>query len=95
MWRNDLSESRGMLFVFPDNDTRVFWMKNTPVSLDIIFISHEGRVVSVAHGTRPYSNEPISSAGPARYVLEVASGLASRYGIGRGDTVDLGPLAGP
>lgn len=95
MWRESLAETSGMLFVFDDDETRVFWMKNTPVPLDIIFISRDRRVVSVAHDTRPYSGEPIASAGPARYVLEVGAGLAARHGVARGSIVRLPPLAHP
>jgi len=92
MWRNRLSETEGMLFVFPAEQTLSFWMKNTPVALDIIFISEASRVVSVMPNTRPYSAQPVLSGAPARYVLEVAAGLTTEHGIGPGNRVKLPPL---
>ena len=89
MWRDRLDSDAGMLFVFGDETVRTFWMKNTPLPLDIIFIDAGGRVVNVAQATTPYSESPIRSAGPARYVLEVNAGFARRHGIGPGSRVTL------
>lgn len=78
-----------MLFVFGDSAPRSFWMKNTALPLDIIFIDDNGTVVNVAATTTPYSETPIPSAGPARYVLEVNAGFAAAHGIGPGAKVEL------
>jgi hypothetical protein len=92
MWRDDLASDAGMLFVFADDTARSFWMKNTPLPLDIVFIDSTGTVVNVAENTTPFSTAPIRSAGPARYVLEVNAGFARRNGIGAGTTVTLPAL---
>jgi uncharacterized membrane protein (UPF0127 family) len=89
MWRNDLDSDAGMLFVFGEAAPRTFWMKNTPLPLDILFIDDHGEVIDVAAGTTPYSEAPIRSSGPARYVLEVNAGFAARHGIGPGAKVGL------
>lgn len=88
MYRNALPDRHGMLFVFPGEAVRSFWMKNTPLSLDIIFISAAGSVVHVAPHTRPFSEAPIPSGGQAaQFVLEVKAGFCERYGISAGARV--------
>lgn len=89
MWRNELDADAGMLFVFGDSAPRTFWMKNTPLPLDIVFIDDRGTVLNVAASTTPYSESPIRSAGPARYVLEVNAGFTAKHGIGPGAKVEL------
>jgi uncharacterized membrane protein (UPF0127 family) len=89
MWRTELDADAGMLFVFADSAPRSFWMKNTPLPLDILFIDERGSVVSVAASTSPYSEAPIRSAGPARFVLEVNAGFAAKHGIGPGARVEI------
>jgi len=89
MWRTDLDADAGMLFVFGNSAPRTFWMKNTPLPLDILFLDDAGTVVNVAAATTPYSEAPIPSAGPARYVLEVNAGFAAKHGIGAGARVEL------
>ncbi|HET9062351.1 MAG TPA: DUF192 domain-containing protein [Candidatus Binatia bacterium] len=89
MWRNELDADAGMLFVFGDTAPRTFWMKNTPLPLDILFLDDRGTVLNVAASTTPYSEAPIRSAGPARYVLEVNAGFAAKHGIASGARVEL------
>jgi uncharacterized membrane protein (UPF0127 family) len=89
MWRNELDADAGMLFVFGDSAPRTFWMKNTPLPLDILFIDDRGTVINVGAATTPYSEAPVRSTAPARYVLEVNAGFAARHGIGPGATVTL------
>jgi uncharacterized membrane protein (UPF0127 family) len=89
MWRESLAPGHGMLFVFPDQSPRTFWMKNTALSLDIIFLDTAGKIVAIAEQTAPYSQRPISSRVPARYVLEVEAGFCRRHGLARGDKVHL------
>jgi uncharacterized membrane protein (UPF0127 family) len=81
MQRRMLPARGGMLFVFPDAEPRGFWMKNTPLPLDILFIAADSQVVNIARRTRPLSEDMIRSTGPAQYVLEVRSGFTDRYGI--------------
>jgi len=89
MWRDELDEDRGMLFVFRRQRPRSFWMKNTPLPLDIIYIGGDRKIVSIAEHTTPYSTAAIPSAGPARYVLEVGAGFCRTHGVRAGATVEL------
>ena len=95
MWRDQLDEDAGMLFIFAASDDRTFWMKNTPLPLDIIFIDEAGKVVNVAADTTPFTTTPIRSAGPARYVLEVNAGFAKHHGILAGTMAELPGEARP
>ena len=78
-------ETSGMLFLFPEEAPRSFWMANTPVALDLLFIGADSQIVSVAKYARPYSPERIVSDAPARYVLETPAGFADSYGVVEGD----------
>lgn len=84
MHREDLPESRGMLFLFDRAAPRAFWMKNTPLPLDLIFLDAGGRVLNVIREAEPFSEASLPSQGDALAVLEINGGLADRYGIGRG-----------
>lgn len=77
----------GMLFVFESAQPQTFWMRNTPGSLDMIFIDAGGKVLNVAAHTTPLSDQLYSSAGPALYVLEARAGFAERFGIRPGDSM--------
>jgi len=74
-------DTEGMLFVFETPAIQNFWMRNTPGSLDIIFVTEDGRVRNIAEQTIPLSERTYSSAGPASYVVEVRGGFARRFGI--------------
>lgn len=87
MFRPPLADDRGMLFQFPDSAERGFWMRNTPSSLDILYIDPAGRIVSIARHTTPYSETTIPSNGPANGVLELRAGRAEEIGAQAGDTV--------
>ncbi len=82
-----LADDRGMLFVFDRPQLGSFWMKNTPLSLDIIFIRVSGEVESIAYATRPFSLEPVESNGLIATVLEVRAGTAARIGLRPGDRI--------
>ena len=88
MFRRRLEEGRGMLFVFEEEQEQSFWMKNTLIPLDMIFVSAEGRVVTVISRAEPLSLSP-RIGGPCRYVLEVPGGWAEARGVKRGDRVRL------
>jgi uncharacterized membrane protein (UPF0127 family) len=87
MYRKELADGRGMLFDFTPEQQVSMWMKNTFVSLDMVFITGDGRVLRIAENTEPQSLKIISSGGPARAVLEVVAGTAKKYGIAPGDQV--------
>lgn len=81
MGRSRLASSAGMLFVYPAPAPLSFWMRNTLIPLDMIFIDATGRVVSIHSEARPLDETPISSAVPAQFVLEINGGLARRLGL--------------
>lgn len=87
MYRKELADGKGMLFDFNPEQEVSMWMKNTYVSLDMIFIRADGRILRIAENTEPMSTKIISSQGPARAVLEVVAGTAQKYGIRPGDRV--------
>jgi uncharacterized membrane protein (UPF0127 family) len=87
MFRKEMPEKRGMLFLFEGEGDRYFWMKNTPLPLDIIFIDARGGIVSIAGNTTPFSEDVIPSIGPAKFVFEINAGLAEKLGISAGDRV--------
>lgn len=87
MFREEMAEDAGMLFLFDTEGDRYFWMKNTPLSLDIIFIGSDGVIVNIARDTTPFSEKIVASTGPAKYVLEVLAGTSDRLGMKAGDTV--------
>jgi uncharacterized membrane protein (UPF0127 family) len=94
MGRAALEDDQAMLFVYMDEAPRAFWMKDTPSSLDIIFINAAGRIVSIGAGAIPFDEAPIPSASPARYVLEVAAGRAEALGLRAGVNLSLETLSG-
>jgi hypothetical protein len=87
MFRRSLPESYGMLFDFKRDQDVSMWMKNTFVSLDMIFIRSDGRIQRIAENTEPQSERIIPSGGPVRAVLEVIGGTAKKLGIEAGDRV--------
>jgi uncharacterized membrane protein (UPF0127 family) len=91
MERTSLPLNTGMFFVFDREELVNMWMKNTFVSLDMIFADTEGRIVSIASDTEPMSLRIISSGVPAKSVLEVRAGTARRLGIRVGDRLSLKP----
>ncbi len=93
MYRRELADGKGMLFDFSPEQQISMWMKNTYISLDMIFIRADGRILRIAENTEPESTRIISSGGLARGVLEVPAGTAQKYGIAPGDQVSH-PLFG-
>lgn len=87
MFRRELPEGRGMLFDFKTDQPVEFWMKNTYVSLDMIFIRSDGRILRIAENTEPLSEARVASGGSVRAVLEVVAGTARKFGIAPGDRV--------
>ncbi len=89
MYRTELAEDAGMLFVFDREEPRRFWMSNTPIPLDILFIRSDATIATIAARTTPYSERQIPSRVPVRYVLEVPGGWSDRHGVKTGDRVTL------
>jgi len=87
MYRKELADGKGMLFDFSSEQEVSMWMKNTYISLDMIFIRADGRILRIAENTEPLSTTIISSRGLAKGVLEVIAGTARKYGIEPGDRV--------
>jgi uncharacterized protein len=87
MYRKELADGKGMLFDFSPEQEVSMWMKNTYISLDMIFIRADGRILRIAENTEPLSTKIIPSRGLAKAVLEVPAGTAQKYGIKPGDRV--------
>jgi hypothetical protein len=87
MYRKELADGKGMLFDFSPEQEVSMWMKNTYISLDMIFIRADGRILRIAQNTEPMSTKIIPSGGLAKGVLEVIAGTAQKYGIEPGDRV--------
>lgn len=87
MDRNSLPHDQGMLFVFENMAPRSFWMRNTRIPLDIIYVDDKKKVVSIQKNATPMSDESLPSTGPAQYVVEVNAGFSDLYGIKPGDSL--------
>lgn len=87
MYRTELAPNAGMLFDFHNEGYRAFWMKNTPLSLDMIFIRGDGTISTISESAIPYSEETIPSSEPVRAVLEINGGRSQDLGIEPGDKV--------
>jgi uncharacterized membrane protein (UPF0127 family) len=89
MYRRHLAEYAGMLFVFKQSQQLTFWMKNTEISLDMIFADADGTVVGIVADAEPFSERQLSVDGNSQYVLEVNGGFAQRHGIKPGDRLQF------
>lgn len=89
MYRPEMRPEWGMLFVYPDEQVRSFWMKNTFIPLDMVFLDRAGRVVHVVHRAEPETRTGRSSERPARFVLELNAGTAADRGIEPGATMTV------
>lgn len=88
MFRTAMGADEGMIFIGRPPQPASFWMKNTVIPLDIVFIGTDKRVLNVGANAVPYSLDPVSSVGPAIAVLELNGGRAEQLGIGAGDKVE-------
>jgi uncharacterized protein len=89
MYRDKLPDGHGMLFVFDEEVEHPFWMKNTLIPLDMIFIASDRRIVGILTNTTPLSRTSVSVGRPSKWVLEVAGGYTTRAGIATGDQIDF------
>ena len=88
MKRIEMKENQGMLFIFPDEQIRSFWMRNTLISLDMMFINAAKEIVTIHRNTTKISDQTYPSSKPAMYVVEVVAGFAERHNIQVGDRID-------
>ena len=86
MFRTEMADDHGMLFVFDQSRRVAFWMKNTPMPLDLVFVRDDGTVAAIMQG-EPQSTAAISPEETVRFVLELKAGTAHKAGIGDGDLV--------
>ena len=95
MWRTSVPEGTGMLFIFPSEEEHRFWMRNTLVPLDMLFLDQTGRVVGIVAQAEPQTLESRTVGHPSLYVLEVTGGWTEKVGVVSGARVELkGGLAG-
>ena len=87
MFRDNLPADQGMMFIYVPARPARMWMKNTILSLDMLFVDEDGIIINIAENTTPYSIDTISSAGPVRAVIELNAGQAATHGILAGDRV--------
>ena len=81
MNRHSMEDSQGMLFVFDDENFRSFYMKNTYIPLDLIYLDKDGKIVSFQLNAQPLDESSLPSNSPAKYVLEINAGLAEQFGL--------------
>ena len=89
MYRSSMDEHQGMWFIFPEEAPRSFYMRNTEIPLDIIYLDKDKKVVSIAKNARPYDETSLPSEKPAMYVLEIDGGLSDKWGIEKGDRMEV------
>jgi len=89
MFRKAMKETESMLFIFPNEELRSFWMRNTFISLDMIFVNADKKIVTIHKDTRTLSDQSYPSTAPAQYVVEVVGGFTDKYGIKEGDSISF------
>lgn len=89
MYRKELGEDEGMLFLMPYSGYHQFWMKNTLIPLDLIFIGEDLKIKGLVENTTPESTTPLGISEPSKYVLEVNAGFCKKNGVQPGDPVKM------
>ena len=92
MYRDSMEDNQGMLFVFPGEQERFFYMKNTKIALDLLYIDANKNIVSFQENAKPFDESSLPSNAPAKYVLEINAGLANQWEISIGDRVYFNEL---
>ena len=87
MFRKSMPEDEGMLFLFETSEQQSFWMRNTYIPLDIMFVDENGVITTIHENVKTQSDASLPSNGPAKYVVEVNGGYAQRHGIKLGDKI--------
>lgn len=88
MYRSSMEKNQGMLFIFPDSQLRSFYMRNTQIPLDIIYIGSNKQIVSFQKNTTPFDPTSLPSGVPAQYVLEINAGLSDLWNLEMGDRIE-------
>jgi len=88
MYRENMPEEQGMLFLFPAEEFQSFYMKNTIMPLDIMFVNSKKQIVKIHRRTEPFSEKSLPSMKPSMYVVEVNAGFSEKFGIKEGDHID-------
>ncbi|MGB3017511.1 MAG: DUF192 domain-containing protein [Ignavibacteria bacterium] len=89
MYRKSMDDNKGMFFIFNKEEPQSFWMKNTIMPLDIMYVNLANEIVKIHKNTVPFSESSIPSGKPATYVVEVAAGFTDRHGIAEGDLISF------
>ena len=89
MYRSQLGQNQGMLFIFPDMQMRSFYMKNTKIPLDIIYINDQMEIVSFQKHAKPFDETSLPSDAPAKYVLEINAGLSDSWQLEMNDKIEF------
>ena len=89
MYRNSMDTHQGMLFVFENEEYKSFFMKNTKIPLDIIYINADKKIVSIQKNAKPFDETSLPSEAPAKYVLEINAGLSDQWNLQSGDKIDF------
>ena len=92
MYRTSMEQNQGMLFVFDDEQERFFYMKNTKIPLDLIFINTDNKIVSFQKNAKPFDESSLPSKLPAKYVLEINSDLVNKWKLSIGDSIKYSKL---
>lgn len=92
MYRKKMRTNRGMLFIFNKSEMKSFYMKNTLIPLDIIFIDHKLQIINIAKDTQPLNEQSVYSDEPASYVLEINAGMSDKWNIQKGDFITFSKL---
>jgi uncharacterized membrane protein (UPF0127 family) len=87
MYRTKMDFDKGMLFIFDNEEEQSFWMRNTKISLDILYVNSQLEILTIYKHTQPYSDSPIPSFKPALYVVEVAAGFCDQFSVEEGDRI--------
>ena len=88
MNRNEMKENQGMLFIFPAQGNQSFWMRNTLISLDMIFVNNQKQILTIHKNTKILSDQSYPASQPAIYVIEVLAGFTEKHNIRVGDKID-------
>lgn len=89
MYRNSMEQKQGMLFIFEDEQERFFYMKNTKIPLDLIYINGANNIVSFQKNAKPFDESSLPSNTPAKFVLEINAGLIDKWNISVGDSISF------
>jgi hypothetical protein len=89
MYRRSMPDTAGMLFIYEQSKPRFFWMANTYIPLDIIYVNENMQIVTIQKNTKPLSDKPIPSYKNSMYVVEVNAGFCDKYGINIGDYINF------